>query len=81
MLYSIVFHPSLSAEELNHDRNLISNWARQWKMLFNTDPNKQAVEIKFSQKQNKPILPCKSSNGKSSNKHPPSFKPPPPPLQ
>ena len=29
----------------------ISNWAFQLKMLFNTDPNKQAVEIFFSKEQ------------------------------
>ena len=56
-------HPSLSAEELNHDLDLISNWARQWKMSFNPDPNKQAVEIIFSQKRNKPIHPPLFFNG------------------
>ena len=55
MLYSIVSDPSISAEGLNHDLNLISNWANQWKISFNPDPNKQAVEINFTQKRKKAI--------------------------
>ena len=31
----------------------ISNWAFQWKMRFNPDPNKQAQEVIFSRKINK----------------------------
>ena len=31
----------------------ISNWAFQWKMLFNPDPNKQALEVCFSNKCDK----------------------------
>ena len=31
----------------------ISNWAFQWKMRFNPDPNKQAQEVIFSRKFNK----------------------------
>ena len=31
----------------------ISNWAFQWKMIFNPDPNKQAQEVIFSRKINK----------------------------
>ena len=51
MLYSIVSDPILSASNLNHDLNLIQNWAYQWKMAFNPDPTKQANEIIFSQKK------------------------------
>ena len=64
MLYSIVSDPSISAEDLN----LTGNWAQQWKMSFNPDPNKQAVQIFFSQTRIKPIhhplffkLSCKNS--------------------
>ena len=42
-LFSIVQDPNISAEDLNHDLNLISQLAFQWKMSFNPDPNKQAV--------------------------------------
>ena len=52
MLYSVVEDPNLSADDLNHDLELISQWAFQWKMAFNPDPNKQATEILFSCKKN-----------------------------
>ena len=51
-LLSVVHDPRVSADELNHDLDLISNWAHQWKMSFNPDPTKQAEEIIFSQKRN-----------------------------
>ena len=54
MLYSIVVDPSTSASDLNHDLELISQWAFQWKMAFNPDPNKQATEALFSCKK-KPV--------------------------
>ena len=43
MLFSIVSDPVISANELNQDLKVISQWAYQWKMEFNPDPNKQAV--------------------------------------
>ena len=49
-LFSIVKDPNNSALELNHDLRLISQWKYQWKMSFNPDPNKQAVEDIFSRK-------------------------------
>ena len=45
MLFSIVKNPVISASELNHDLKIISQWAHQWKMEFNPDPNKQATEL------------------------------------
>ena len=51
VIFSVVHNPILSATELNHD--LISKWAYQWKMSFNPEANKQAVEMLFSQKVNK----------------------------
>ena len=50
-LFSIAQNPLISAEELNHDLSLISQWSHQWKMSFNPDPTKQAEEIIFSQKR------------------------------
>ena len=47
-LFSIVTNPALSASELNSDLKIIEKWAYQWKMLFNPDPTKQAVEMIFS---------------------------------
>ena len=39
-----------SSEILNTDLCKITDWAHQWKMLFNPDISKQAVEIIFSNK-------------------------------
>ena len=50
-LYSVVKNPEISARELNHDLEIISDWAKQWKMSFNPDPTKPAEEILFSQKR------------------------------
>ena len=50
-LYSVVHDPTVSAEELNHDLEIINKWATQWKMSFNPDPTKPAEEILFSRKK------------------------------
>ena len=57
MLFSVVHDPLVTAEELNHDLKLINNWSYQWKMSFNPDINKQAVEVTFSQKRVVPYHP------------------------
>ena len=36
--------------ELNEDLTIIKKWAFQWKMDFNPDPKKQAIEVCFSRK-------------------------------
>ena len=46
--------------KLNNDLGKISEWARQWKMSFNPDITKQAIEVTFSKKvlpSNLPQLP------------------------
>ena len=48
MLFSIVNKPAISANELNHNLKVISQWAYQWKMKFNSDLNKQATQLLFS---------------------------------
>ena len=53
MLFSIVKDPKISANDLNHDLDVICQWANQWKLEFNPDPNKQATEVLFT---------CKISN-------------------
>ena len=63
MLFSIVNNPLISASELNHDLNIINQWAYQWKMEFNPDPSKQATEVLFSCKQKSPIHPPLFFNG------------------
>ena len=39
-----------STADLNNDLRNITAWAHQWKMLFNPDMSKQAVEVVFSKK-------------------------------
>ena len=51
MLFDIVKDPYLTARDLNLDLVNIQNWAYQWKMSFNPDPKKQAVEMLFSHKR------------------------------
>ena len=57
MLFSVVNNPAISANELNHDLKVISQWAYLWKMNFNLDLTKQATELLFSCKKNRPNHP------------------------
>ena len=50
-LFSEVNDTTVSHSQLNNDLNKISKWAFQWKMLFNPDPSKQAIEKCFSHKR------------------------------
>ena len=52
-LFSIIRDSATLAMELNHDLDLISTWAYNWKMSFNPDPSKQAVQMTFSRKRMK----------------------------
>ena len=52
-LFTVVQNPNTAANDMNHDLELIKQWAHQWRMSFNPDPQKQAVEIIFSRKRNK----------------------------
>ena len=63
MLFSIVKDPVTSADDLNHDLNIIYQWARQWKMEFNPDATKQATEVLFSCKKVSPSHPQLIFNG------------------
>ena len=63
MIYSVVHNPTLTASVLTHDLEIISQWAHQWKMSFNPEPSKQAVEILFSQKKIKVTHPPLFFNG------------------
>ena len=51
MIFDIVKDPYVSSVKLNQELVRIQKWAKQWKMSFNPDPEKQAVEVLFSQKQ------------------------------
>ena len=52
-LFSVVHNINSTANDLTNDLIKISNWAFEWKMWFNPDPNKQAQEVTFSRKINK----------------------------
>ena len=41
-----------SANDLNHDLDIINRWAHQWKLEFNPDPLKKATEVLYSWKNN-----------------------------
>ena len=47
MLFSIGKDPVISANTLNNDLDIIYQWAHHWKMEFNPDPTKQAIEFYF----------------------------------
>ena len=52
-LFSKVIDKKDSNSQLNSDLAKISKWALQWKISFNPDPNKQATEVRFSNKRDK----------------------------
>ena len=49
-LFTIVKDTNAAASDMNHDLDLIRLWAHNWRMSFNPDPRKQAVELIFSRK-------------------------------
>ena len=49
-LYTVVHNPNKAAADMNHDLDLIKSWAHNWRMSFNPDLSKQAVEVTFSRK-------------------------------
>ena len=57
MLFSIVKHHEISANDLNHDLDIIHRWDHQWKLEFNPDPTKQSTEVIFSCKKTIPNHP------------------------
>ena len=50
--FTVVREANEAANDMNHDLQLISQWAHDWRMSFNPDPQKQAVELVFSRKRN-----------------------------
>ena len=52
-VFSIVQNINSTTTNLNNNLNNISDWAFQWKMNFDPDPNKQAQEEIFSRKISK----------------------------
>ena len=71
-LFKVVEDIAISHEDLQHDLNLISQWAEQWRLRFNPDLTKQAVEVIFSTKikpPNHPHLICNNSAVKLVDEH------------
>ena len=50
-LFTVVEDSNTAANDMNHDLDLIGQWAHAWRMSFNLDPQKQAVELTFSKKK------------------------------
>ena len=50
-IYTRVNNVQETHDKLNKDLDTISKWAYQWKMVFNPDLSKQAIEIIFSNKK------------------------------
>ena len=50
-LFTVVYDEGIAADQLNKDLKVISGWAYQWKMQYNPDKNKQAIQVIFSQKR------------------------------
>ena len=50
-LFTVVEDSITAANEMNHDLDLISQWVYAWRMSFNPDPQKQAVELTVSRKK------------------------------
>ena len=55
--------PIISANDLNHDLDIINQWAHPWKMEFNPNPTNQATEGLFSCKKSSPTHPQLIFNG------------------
>ena len=63
MLFSIVKYPVISADDLNHDLDIICQWAYQWEIEFNPNPSKQTTAVLFSCKKVSPSHPQLTFNG------------------
>ena len=73
-LFTAAYDVDIAANNLNSDLEIISTWAYQWKMQFNPDKNKQAIQVIFSLKRDTPVHPPLFFNGsevviKTEHKH------------
>ena len=62
-LFTVVYDEDIATEQLNRDLKIIAEWAYRWKMQFNPDVTKQAIQVIFSQERDKPIHPPIYFNG------------------
>ena len=56
-LFTVVYDVDIAANKLSRDLEIISIWAYQWKMHFNLDKNKQAIQVIFFQERDTPVHP------------------------
>ena len=56
-LFTVVYDVDIAANKLSGDLEIISTWAYQWKMQFNPNKNKQAIQVILSQKKDTPVHP------------------------
>ena len=61
-LFSTVYDPNMSADQLDKDLKKNSEWAYKWKMIFNPDLSKQTQEVIFSRKTSKISHPTTTFN-------------------
>ena len=62
-LFTCVKGVTQTHDKLEKDLLTVTQWAYQWKMVFNPDIIKQATEVIFSCKNKKPVHPDLSFNG------------------
>ena len=62
-LFTVVQDHNSAASDVNHDLSLIGKWAHDWRMSFNPDPQKQAVELIPSTKRHETDHPMLFFNG------------------
>ena len=62
-LFTCVKGVTQTHDKLEKDLLTVTQWAYQWKMVFNPDITKQATEVIFSCKNKKPVHPDLSFNG------------------
>ena len=62
-LFTCVEGVEQTQEKLVKDLQTVTIWAHQWKMVFNPDITKQAIEVIFSVKKKKPLHPDLTLNG------------------
>ena len=71
-LFTIAQEANEAVDHMNHDLQLIAQWANDWRMSFNPDPQKQAVELLFSKKRNEidhPVILFNNIPVKKVNEH------------
>ena len=56
-IFTVVHDPNSAAADINHDLRLINLWASKWRMSFNPDTSKQAIEVTFSKRRCPPNHP------------------------